>query len=172
MTLHCAAVVLAAISGCLARWSFHASNRSDTDGYGLEGLVLLAVVGGLLSVACQVVALVVPSEPARWERLLAQSVGVAVSGAPILVITLVGVFTLGSLLPQVGNIMSIGTGLVLLGCGGGAAYLYVARSQRSWALLLLAGSTALVVSYFSAWWVLNGLALLMNLLGAEPAGAG
>lgn len=60
IVLHVIAVGLAAASGYLARWSFHESTQSGTDGPGRELLVLLAVVGGLLSVACQVVTLLVP----------------------------------------------------------------------------------------------------------------
>lgn len=172
VVLHLAAVVLAASSGYLARWSFHASGRPDADGPALEILVLLAVAGGLLSVACQAVAILVPDPATRRERLVAQSVGVAASTLPLLLIALIGTLTLGSLLDLAGDVLSVGVALLLILCVAGAAHLATAGSSPRRATLLLAGSTALVVSYFSAWWFLNGLALLLNLLGVEPAGAG
>lgn len=172
IVLHVIAVGLAAASGYLARWSFHESTQSGTDGPGRELLVLLAVVGGLLSVACQVVTLLVPCAASRRERLVSQVLGVVLSGLPIVGIGVIGFLTMGSLLPQAGDLMSVLTGLVLLVGAGVAAHLHVARSQPRWAVLLCAGITALAVSYFSVWWLLNGLALLLSLLGVEPGAAG
>lgn len=170
--LHLVAAVLAASSGYLARWSFHESTQFEVDAARLELLVLVAVVGGLLSLALQVTALLVPSIAARPARLLAQGIGVVVSAVPVAVITLAGFLTLGSLLPQAGDVMSLLVGLAFLACLSGSGYLAFARSQRCWAVLLLAASSALVVSFFGAWWFVNGLALVLKLLGLDSATAG
>ncbi|MGP5716922.1 hypothetical protein ACTXO9_13675 [Brachybacterium tyrofermentans] len=168
--LHLAAVVLAASSGYLARWSFQASTQPGADS--LELIVLVAVICGLLSLVLQVTALLVPSVATRGARLLAQGIGVVASAAPVALVTLIGFLTLGSLLPQAGDAMSLLTSLVLLACLAGSGYLFFGRSQRHRAVLLLAAGSALVVSFFSTWWFVNGLALLLNLLGFDPATSG
>ncbi|MFC5296699.1 MAG: hypothetical protein ACTIMA_15795 [Brachybacterium tyrofermentans] len=170
--LHLVAVVLAASSGYLARWSFHASTQPEADATALELLVLVAVAGGLLSLALQVATLLVPSVATRGARLLAHSIGVVASAVPTALIALAGLLTMGSLLPQAGDAMSLLTSLVLLACLAGSGYLSIARSQRRRAMLLLAAGSALVVSFFSVWWFVNGLALAVNLLGLDPATSG
>lgn len=172
LVLHVLAVLLAAASGYLARWSFHESTQSGTDGAGMELLVLLAVVGGLLSVACQVAGILIPSAARRRERLIAQALGVVLSVLPVTAVGAIGMLSMGSLLPQAGDLMSILTGLLLLAGAGVAAHLHLRRTQPGWAVLLCAGTTAFVVSFFSTWWVINGLALLLNVLGGEPGAAG
>lgn len=185
MSLHLAAAGLATGCGYLARWASHASGLPVAEGVRSDLLELLvpgAVVGGLASVVLQIVALLVPGTPLWWERLLAQCAGVVASSLPVGLVVLSGVFTMGSLLPQIGNLMALAVLLVL--AAGIAGTIHFERSRPVQArtprpgptqhrpILLLAGSSALVVSFFSAWWLVNGAMLVLTLLGFETAGAG
>ena len=177
MSLHLVAAGLAAISGWLSRWSLHASGRSAFAGGWsdlLTALVVVAVLGGLLSVVLQIAALLVPGEPVRWQRLLAQVAGVAASWPAIGFIAVIGSFTMGSLLPQSGNLMGV---VVILLLVASIVPFVLQRSRPSLpgsprpgflqerAILLLAASSALTVSFFSAWWIVNGAMLVLTLLG-------
>lgn len=163
IALHVVAVVLAAVSGHLARWAFHEGTQAGAPGM-LDVLVGAAVLGGLLSVVCQVGALLVPAAALRRERLAWQALGTVLSGAPLLCILVVGALTLGSLLPQIGNLMSVLCFLALLACAGIGIHLDRTRHQARWTVLLLAAGSALCVAFFAPWWLLNGAFLVSNLL--------
>lgn len=167
--LHLLAVVLAALGGHLARWAFHAGGVREDLRLQMDLLVLLAVLIGLLSVAAGLAAIVLPAAVTWRARLVAQIVGVLLGSVPTLLIAVIGVLTMGSLLPQIGNLMGGLAVLAALVLGAVSVVLHRTSSPGPWPILPLASVTGLVVSFYSVWWLLNGVLLLLRLLGVQPA---
>lgn len=143
-------------------------------GYGASTLPrMLFVVGvliGMLSLMILLTATLVPDAVERSHRLIAGVGGAVLAGALLVLLAVVGFFTLGSLLDLGGIVLAVPV-LGAVGAGAALALLGGSHGRRRAGALLLAGGASAAVWFFASWWVLNALAAVALAEGLEPAGA-
>lgn len=133
-------------------------------------LFVVGVLIGMLSLMILLTATLVPDAVERSHRLIAGVGGAVLAGALLVLLAVVGFFTLGSLLDLGGIVLAVPV-LGAVGAGAALALLGGSHGRRRAGALLLAGGASAAVWFFASWWVLNTLAAVALAAGLEPAGA-